>query len=397
MNIQRKQRRGAFTLVELLVVIAIVAILIAILLPAVNAARSAAWRSACVNNVSQIALGLHLHHEAHNRFPAGLPNCTATSVTNHHSNNRGDAICQGPNWLAALLPYLEERKTYDVLMKCLDTEETPGSAAHDSRNHACAKCPVATRADLGGQGVGESTPSVFRCPATTPGAPMKASEGWVQGEYFYSGGGSLGPVLTKANYAGCWGGYHYDNLNDTGTVNGTNSADTNSSHNGIFGEIKLSKTTAIANDDGARGKWKIGSRCGTSFAEMSDGTSKTMVISEILTVDSHGDCRGVWLFGGMGGASFTAKFPPNSPQPDLLPFNDNSVLSATDPRRSDVVAAGVEANTYATARSEHGGGVVVGFGDKHVSFINESVDENVWRAMATIQGPSSEVEVTGVD
>ena len=101
--------RGGFTLVELLVVIAIVAMLIVLLLPAVQAAREAARRSTCLNNLRQLAIGCLNHHEQLGFFPSG-------GWGRHWvcDPDRGFGKRQPGGWAYHVLPFIEEQALHDL-------------------------------------------------------------------------------------------------------------------------------------------------------------------------------------------------------------------------------------------------------------------------------------------
>src|SRR5205809_1964375 len=87
----------AFTLVELLVVIAIIGVLVALLLPAVQQAREAARRMTCVNNLKQIGIALHNHHDVKAYFPVG------GMQTGHNGTP-----CY-TTWTIEILPFIEQQ------------------------------------------------------------------------------------------------------------------------------------------------------------------------------------------------------------------------------------------------------------------------------------------------
>ena len=102
-----RTRRWAFTLIELLVVIAIIAILIALLVPAVQKVREAAARTQCVNNLKQLGLGMHGHHDAFKGFPYSPYNPTLNppKLTN--------PPWQGKHaWTVQILPFIEQQNVY---------------------------------------------------------------------------------------------------------------------------------------------------------------------------------------------------------------------------------------------------------------------------------------------
>ena len=111
--------KPGFTLVELLVVITIIGILIALLLPAVQAAREAARKMQCSNNLKQIGLALHSYHDSHNVLPFGT----------------GYSMARAGTWAMFILPYMEMQGLYDMIDFNLETS--------DSKNAQAAKTAIA--------------------------------------------------------------------------------------------------------------------------------------------------------------------------------------------------------------------------------------------------------------
>ncbi len=123
---QRRPSRPAFTLIELLVVIAIIGVLAGLLLPAVQAARSAARRMSCGNNLKQIGLGLHSYHSSFDKFPEG------SRLSNF----------LGP--LTGVLPFLEEGNTYDQFdfNKSYSHPDNQAVAAQEIATYLCPSMPL---------------------------------------------------------------------------------------------------------------------------------------------------------------------------------------------------------------------------------------------------------------
>jgi prepilin-type N-terminal cleavage/methylation domain-containing protein len=101
-------RRRAFTLVELLVVIAIIGVLVALLLPAIQAAREAARRSQCKNNLKNIGLSILNYESAHNEFPTGGAGANDRLECYVEGGKPWVGRKQGMSWAFQILPYLEQ-------------------------------------------------------------------------------------------------------------------------------------------------------------------------------------------------------------------------------------------------------------------------------------------------
>ena len=136
----RQSRYLAFTLVELLVVIAIIGMLIALLLPAVQAAREAARRMQCSNNLKQLALSAHTHFSSLNELPPiGKHNSDSGNTQDFADlsafQNNGHRI----SWLVWIMPYIEQTAAYDNILSTETTIGTTPEKAKDAKGEVRIK------------------------------------------------------------------------------------------------------------------------------------------------------------------------------------------------------------------------------------------------------------------
>jgi prepilin-type N-terminal cleavage/methylation domain-containing protein len=207
----RRRARFAFTLVELLVVIAIIGVLVALLLPAVQAAREAARRSQCANNLKQIGIGLHNFHDTNGNLPPGQA--------------RTDD--KGYGWGTLLLPFIEQGTIYDALVGAGEVLDPRGVA--NASDCDCNEANYAPKTVL----------KAFICPSDV--MPNNA--------------GARG--CAKSNYVGCQG-------NDGGAGD----------KGGVFIRNKL-RTTRLADAiDGTSNVIAVGEITGLTFdGKILDGNS----------------------------------------------------------------------------------------------------------------------------
>ena len=182
---RRRRAHSGFTLVELLVVIAIIGILIALLLPAVQAAREAARRAHCTNNLKQIGLALHNYHDAMGTFPTGI---VATTPPNNPKWG----------WSALILPYIEQGPLHETLnVKGMELfPQITAAVGGNTTLDAALKTVI----------------SAYRCPSDVAGDRITGTDPAVQRVFNNGSGGQYqAPV---ANYIGCAGLYNRATLNN---------------------------------------------------------------------------------------------------------------------------------------------------------------------------------------
>jgi prepilin-type N-terminal cleavage/methylation domain-containing protein/prepilin-type processing-associated H-X9-DG protein len=186
-------RRG-FTLVELLVVIAIIGVLVALLLPAVQAAREAARRSQCANNLKQIGLAFHNFQDTYGVLPNGGRDFNPDRA--YHQNksaNLGDCCRSrdrfGWNWTYWILPYMEQSTIFDLATDAMDPQ------VGDTDTHNTAENIVAQQAVVS-----------YYCPSRR--MPMPMGSGFYRADY----AGNAGERTDAGNVR------HQTNSGQTGVV-----------------------------------------------------------------------------------------------------------------------------------------------------------------------------------
>jgi prepilin-type N-terminal cleavage/methylation domain-containing protein len=230
--------RVGFTLVELLVVIAIIGILVALLLPAVQAAREAARRASCMNNLKQIGIALQNYHSAHKTFPVGA------------------ALQEGTTWSGFILPYMEETALADLLAA---NAKKVHYYYHTDPNYTTLVDPYRNVAAL------ETVIPTYRCPTNTLPEHMP-DRGHVSGHYVRG--------RVPASYIACASGI-VDNQSNWQLVPGQ--------FHGWMEQLDGVMYGVYVNDPPLSGASpKTYGRGTVSIAKITDGTSKTVAVGEAV-------------------------------------------------------------------------------------------------------------------
>jgi len=336
-------RRSAFTLVELLVVIAIIGILVGLLLPAVQAAREAARRMQCQNNIRQLGLAAHNHESALRVLPSA-----------YRAQQIGGAPGYFDLWgtLALLTPYLEQTAVYNSIdLKLTMYQLTPPYGI---------QAPVAVQTRV----------PTFICPSD-------------KGESVCSNAYGIPGELAPTNYAFCLG---------TGTTRGRTAwLGSPWEADGVFYAQSKVKLTDIkdgtSNTIGASERILGEAAESTVVASRADIKPQTMFVNpgaETNDANCGSSLRTnfsqrrmyTWVAGEPRCTSYNHYYAPNDKlNPDCV-----ANFTGTDPvTRSS-------GHGLSTARSRHTGGVNAWFCDGSVHFISDSIDMVIWRALATRSG-----------
>jgi prepilin-type N-terminal cleavage/methylation domain-containing protein/prepilin-type processing-associated H-X9-DG protein len=297
---------AGFTLVELLVVIAIIGTLVGLLLPAVQVAREAARRSACTNNVKQIATAIHNHLDAKRVFPFGLSVPLDRYLQKDGSWGgfiAGTSVADRRCWMIMISPYIELPEVYDQVMAGIGTGTWPWQTAVSSRRFPAFMCVSdpnagsAGKMNTGGSGTAKFCGSYLAC-------------------------------ATSGTFGTAGGGTNLD---------------------GIMYCVSKTKPS-----------------------DVTDGLSKTALLSEGIVVPNDTDRRGSYFNPAYGEPLFSTQNTPNTTVADGARFGFNW--------RPLAPSLSGPSTWYQYARSMHIDGVNAAMADGSVRFVTNSVNASLWQA-----------------
>jgi len=357
-----RSRRG-FTLIELLVVIAIIAVLIALLLPAVQAAREAARRSQCVNNLKQMGLAALNFESTYSTLPQNwAPFAYITASTTGGSPSRA-------NFLAALMPFMEQGALYNVWNFALDTNNSAQNRTARFTQVAGYLCPSdpggGTCTDQSGAGIPTAQANYF------------GSIGNTGAQYYASGIGASeetnGAVIGLFNV-------QYDRSEPQKLPDGTFNPNylklraatlatisDGTSNTGMFAEIvrsRYAKAESSANWPPITGASYIDpiQNGGTMTAPLQVPPAVCLTLTSRLL-----GYRGLQYYRFIPECTnYSHALTPNAKQPDC---GDSAITTG-----------------FIAARSWHNGGVNVAFADGSVHFIKDAISKQTWASLGSRAG-----------
>lgn len=321
---RNKSPSRGFTLVELLVVIAIIGILVALLLPAVQAAREAARRMSCGNNLKQLSLACHNYHDTYKKLPP-------TTYDGQYSTNS-----RGYSWITKVLPFIEQQPLYDGIGINL------GGNIPTTAGGGTSGMGLRMVDQLNGVRVHQIQLAAVRCPSdVTPELSTTLANG-------LGGNGGGAPTSYKGVSGSNWNwGVATNRRNYAAPM-----TDGLMRGSGVFDRRMI---------EAANKSWTTDNNV-VSFKDVTDGTANTLMIGE--SANKISDHTGSWVH--FNHTTATCAIPVNFRQPNgqLWPTNDWG-------------------NNY-SFHSYHPGGAQFGLVDGSVRFVSNTIDYTIYIGVATI-------------